>query len=178
MSAARIIRQVDCPEVAWKNGGGRTRELAVFPPGAGVNDFLWRLSMARVEQAGAFSRFEGVDRVLAVVDGTLRLSGAALDVRLDADSAPVAFDGASPITGEPLGGEALDLNAMARRGHWHVEMLRLPAGAKVGGGDATFLLALDSQRVGGTIADRLDCVQVTAPLTLTGPALLVRFSPD
>lgn len=32
-------------------------------------DFIWRISMARVEQPGPFSAFPGVDRVLAVLEG-------------------------------------------------------------------------------------------------------------
>ncbi|MBR7784673.1 HutD family protein, partial [Undibacterium luofuense] len=30
----------------WKNGGGSTTELAVFPEQAGLDQFIWRLSTA------------------------------------------------------------------------------------------------------------------------------------
>ncbi|MFD2137086.1 HutD family protein [Novosphingobium resinovorum] len=125
MTIARIIRAADCPEVPWKNGGGTTREIAVCPPGAGMGDFLWRLSMARVEQAGPFSSFDGIDRTLAVLEGTLHLSGA-VDAVLDPVSAPFPFDGAANVEGVPLGGAVLDLNAMVRRGTYNCEMQRLP----------------------------------------------------
>ncbi|ABQ70967.1 hypothetical protein HY78_01995 [Rhizorhabdus wittichii DC-6] len=172
----RVIRIADRPAVPWKNGGGTTREIAVFPPDAGMDDFVWRLSMARVEQAGAFSAFDGVDRVLAVLEGRLFLSGAGLDVALDGDSAPFAFDGGAPIAGEPLAGPVLDLNAMARRGRCGVAMERLAAGAEVAGGDAIFLLALEPQRIGADELGRLDVLSVADPVTAGGAALLVRFT--
>ncbi|HET8765250.1 MAG TPA: HutD family protein, partial [Rhodanobacter sp.] len=37
-----ILHLADCPPRPWKNGLGRTRELAIHPPGAGMDDFLWR----------------------------------------------------------------------------------------------------------------------------------------
>ncbi|WP_347271685.1 HutD/Ves family protein [Rhizorhabdus histidinilytica] len=172
----RVLRIADRPAVPWKNGGGTTREIAVFPPDAGMDDFVWRLSMARVEQTGAFSAFDGVDRVLAVLEGRLRLSGAGLDVTLDGGSAPFPFDGGAPIAGEPIAGPVVDLNAMARRGRCDVEMRRLSAGAEVTGGDAIFLLALEPQRIGEDELDRLDVVDIAVPVTTGGAALLVRFT--
>lgn len=171
-----VIRIADRPAILWKNGGGTTREIAVFPPGAGMDDFLWRLSMARVGRTGAFSTFDGVERVLAVLEGRLRLSGDDLDLTLDGDSAPFGFDGAAAVSGEPLDGPVLDLNAMARRGRYSVEMLRLGAGARVAGGDMTFLVALEPQRVGENDLDRLDGLRVVSPVTLGGSALVVRFT--
>lgn len=100
MTITRIIRAADCCEVPWKNGGGTTREIAVFPPGADMDTFLWRLSMARVEQAGPFSAFAGIDRVLTVVQGTLALGGS-VSVRLDETAAPFAFDGSAAVHGAP-----------------------------------------------------------------------------
>jgi environmental stress-induced protein Ves len=45
----------------WKNGGGETTEIAVFPDGAGLSDFDWRVSMARVDGDGPFSSFPGIE---------------------------------------------------------------------------------------------------------------------
>jgi environmental stress-induced protein Ves len=78
---------------------GTTREIAVFPPGAGMDDFIWRLSMATVEQAGPFSAFPGIERVLAVLNGRLSLVGEDLHAELDAASAPLCFDAALPVHG-------------------------------------------------------------------------------
>lgn len=176
MSIARIIRAADLPAVPWKNGGGTTREIAVWPPGAGMDDFLWRLSMARVEAAGPFSRFEGVDRVLAVIEGRLRLTGPAMDVALAADSAPFAFDGAAAVSGEPLAGAVLDLNAMARRGRCTLHMVRLAAGDVAPGTRRSVLLALEPQRLAGRALGRLDCADLSGPVRVEGRALAVRFT--
>ena len=54
----------------WKDGGGVTEQIAIEPPDATLADgFLWRLSMARVERSGPFSRFEGCDRALLLLEG-------------------------------------------------------------------------------------------------------------
>ncbi len=65
-----ILRVANCPAVPWKNGLGRTRELAIQPPGAGMDDFLWRVSVAEVETAAPFSAFPGVDRVISAKSAT------------------------------------------------------------------------------------------------------------
>ena len=79
----------------WKNGGGVTTEIAVFPEAAGLDDFEWRLSMATVATDGPFSLFAGVDRTLAVLDGegiVLSVDGMA-DATLTPASPPFAFRG-------------------------------------------------------------------------------------
>ena len=53
----RILRASDHRVMLWKNGGGSTTEIAVFPPGAGIGAFDWRVSMASVVGDGAFSAF-------------------------------------------------------------------------------------------------------------------------
>ncbi len=59
----------ELPVTPWKNGGGVTRELACYPPGASFDDFLWRVSVADVHQSGPFSVFPGIDRIIALLDG-------------------------------------------------------------------------------------------------------------
>ena len=105
------------PEVPWRNGGGTTREIACHPPGAGTDAFTWHISMAQVAQAGAFSHFGGIDRVLTILDGALilRVQGDA-PVTLKAASRPHVFPGDVPCMGTPVGGVVSDLNVMTRRG--------------------------------------------------------------
>ncbi|WP_332777660.1 HutD/Ves family protein [Polaromonas sp.] len=115
----RVIRAAECRAMPWKNGGGETTELAVFPPGASLDDFGWRVSRARVASDGAFSRFDGVDRSLAVLDGAgLVLSiGQAPAVTLAPGSPPLRF-AADVATFARLvrDKEAVhDLNVMTRR---------------------------------------------------------------
>jgi len=113
----RIRRAAGRAETPWKNGGGVTREVAAWPPGAGFADFHWRISIASVAQGGPFSTFAGVDRELAVLDGALRLSleGQA-DVIVSPGSPPVHFPGDIPCSGDPGAASVTDLNVMTRRG--------------------------------------------------------------
>lgn len=100
----------------WKNGGGQTAEIAVAPPGAGFQDFDWRVSTAIVAQDGAFSAFPGCDRVLAVVEGgPMELEFGDRVHRLDAGGPALAFAGDLPCHARLLGPPVLDLNLMLRR---------------------------------------------------------------
>ena len=101
--------------VPWKNGGGSTTEIAIGPPDSGFEDFDWRVSLATIEKDGAFSRFPGVDRTLALVEG----HGMTLDIDGDpvvvTDGDPVvAFDGSSDVTAKLSRGGSTDFNAMTR----------------------------------------------------------------
>ncbi|MEE4453035.1 HutD family protein [Novosphingobium resinovorum] len=178
MTITRIIRAADCPEVPWKNGGCTTREIAVFPSGAGMGDFLWRLSMARVEQAGPFSAFDGVDRTLAVIAGSLALTGPGIAVRLDPGSPPFPFGGGVAVHGEPLGEPVLDLNAMVRSGHCACTMTRLAAGDLATSTGTGFFVALEAQTVSGSALGRLDCIRFAGSVTAAGAGLFVDFVPD
>jgi hypothetical protein len=67
--AVRILAARERQAAAWKNGGGVTREVAAYPPGAGLADFAWRVSFAEVGEGGPFSVFEGADRIITLVAG-------------------------------------------------------------------------------------------------------------
>lgn len=112
----RIVLASNHKITPWKNGGGTTTEIAVHPPGAGIDEFLWRLSMARVESDGPFSTFDGVDRTLSILDGDgIRLTVDSVAVDLTAGSAPFAFAGDVPTAATLIGGPVTDLNVMTRR---------------------------------------------------------------
>jgi environmental stress-induced protein Ves len=111
-----LIRAVDCPEVTWKNGGGTTREIASFPAGAGMDDFDWRVSAARVDTPGAFSHFPGIDRTIAILSGRLQLEVADRDaITLVEGGGAYDFAGDVAAFGTPVTGPVLDLNLMVRR---------------------------------------------------------------
>lgn len=102
----------------WKNGGGETIEIAVFPPTAGLDDFDWRVSMARVETDGPFSAFTGIDRTLTILDGAglvLFIEGRD-PITLTDTSEPLAFPADLPTRAELVDGPVTDLNVMTRRG--------------------------------------------------------------
>ena len=96
----------------WRNGGGMTRELAAWPS---AGDWRWRMSVAEVGQSGPFSRFEGVERWFAVLQG----AGVALTLggrthQLTRDSAPLCFEGGLPADCDLLDGPTQDFNLMLR----------------------------------------------------------------
>ena len=123
----RILRAVNRTPMPWKNGGGVTREVAIWPPTAALDAFDWRISIADVAQGGPFSAFPGVDRVLTVIEGAgLELAVEDLaTVTLDAAAPPFAFPGDAACDAELHDGPIRDLNLMIRRGVCTVSVSRL-----------------------------------------------------
>lgn len=113
-----IIRYAELRADPWRNGGGVTRELASHPKAASAQDgaWDWRVSIADVSKAGAFSIFPGMDRVLTVIEGELLL--------LTVDGAehplekyrPFRFSGEADSAGALPTGDIRDLNVITRNG--------------------------------------------------------------
>jgi environmental stress-induced protein Ves len=113
----RIIRLHDCPPQPWKNGLGRTREIAVQPSADGSEDFLWRVSIAEVDSAAPFSRFPGIDRQIVLLDGdgfTMTLDDERTHA-LTTPFAPFAFPGEAKVEVALAGGPTRDFNLMLCR---------------------------------------------------------------
>ncbi len=109
------------PPVPWKNGGGSTRELACWPPGAGMDGFEWRVSVATITRPGPFSAFPGVDRQIMLLEGDgVHLQGAAgrWQHMLAQRWQPFGFSGEEPVDCHMLGSVSNDFNLMLRRGVW------------------------------------------------------------
>jgi len=164
----RILRAADRAAVPWKNGGGLTREVAVWPQDAGFDDFEWRVSIAEVRDAGPFSRFEGVERILAILDGRMRLEFADSVAELDAASAPLTFSGSESCSGTPLDGPVVDLNLMTRGRAGRMQRLR--RGIVRDG----LVVALATTRIGTETLHRFDAALVEAPVALGGDAYHLR----
>ncbi|WP_175921126.1 HutD/Ves family protein [Burkholderia pyrrocinia] len=114
---ATMIRAADLVASPWKNGGGVTREIGAFPPGAALDAFAWRVSVADVGTAGPFSRFDGIDRTLVLLSGagmTLAEAGGARHV-LDAPLTRADFAGETAIDATLHDGATRDFNLMTRR---------------------------------------------------------------
>jgi len=113
----KLIQYASLHATPWKNGGGSTTEITVFPPGATFEDFEWRISLATITQSGPFSVFPGIDRTLTLVDG----AGVVLDVgnerrvALSEREPVVAFPGETAVTATVDGGVTTDFNVMTRR---------------------------------------------------------------
>lgn len=111
------INTVSAPDVLpvpWRNGGGRTRELLVWPA---TQDWALRISVADISADGPFSVFEGIQRWFAVIEGP----GVALtfpdgERRVRLNDAPLRFDGAAAPHCRLLDGPTRDLNLMLRLG--------------------------------------------------------------
>lgn len=110
------------PPQPWRNGGGTTRELLAWPQAA---DWRVRLSVADVQSAGPFSRFDGVERWFAVLegDGVLLRSDFATH-RLTADSEPFRFEGGLAMDCTLVGGPTRDFNVMAPPGRARLQRMR------------------------------------------------------
>ena len=123
----QLIRASAYRRMPWKNGGGETAEIAVFPPQSALDAFDWRISMAHVESDGPFSSFANVDRSLAIVAGVgLRLNIDGREpIELTPASAPVAFPADVPTTVALLAGAITDLNVMSRRGRFTHRLRRM-----------------------------------------------------
>jgi environmental stress-induced protein Ves len=120
-----IIRLSDCPSQPWKNSLGSTREIAVQPSAAGSDDFLWRVSIAEVDSAAPFSRFPGIDRQIALLDGngfTMTLDDGRVHP-LTTPFAPFAFAGEAGVAVNLVDGPTRDFNLMVRREHARGEVL-------------------------------------------------------
>jgi len=114
-----VVHLADVTATHWRNGGGLTRELVAEPAGA---DWQWRLSVAEVAADGPFSRFEGVTRWFAVLQG----AGVVLNEhRLTAQDAPLCFDGGAATDCRLIDGPTQDFNLMLRGNCLPARMVRI-----------------------------------------------------
>ncbi|MFI9002068.1 HutD family protein [Streptomyces sp. NPDC053541] len=164
MTAGRLLRARDRAATPWRNGGGVTREIAAGPADAGLDDFVWRVSLADVAAGGPFSAFPGVDRVITVVDGPgMQLTVDGAPHLVDARFAPFRFPGDAVTDCRLLGGPLVDFNVMTRRtaATAEVRMVRGPFEAAPPAGAVTLVVVLNGTAVdtgSGRTLERFDAV--------------------
>jgi len=127
MSNIIHLKAANHRRMPWKNGGGETVEIAVFPENAALGDFDWRVSMATVATDGPFSIFEGIDRTLSILSGdgmALAIDGRE-PLLLTKISTPLAFPADVPVMATLSNGTITDLNVMTRRGRLDHTVVRL-----------------------------------------------------
>jgi uncharacterized protein len=137
-SHVTLLRGADLVASPWKNGGGVTREVAAMPPGAGLDAFIWRVSIADVAQAGPFSRFAGIDRTLVLLSGAGMLLDEARETggtQVHALKQPLdvaRFAGEAAIEARLVDGATRDFNLMVRRGaaNGALDIWRVDGGAQ------------------------------------------------
>lgn len=177
----RVVRLADHRVVPWKNGRGFTTELAVEPPGAGLGDFDWRISVARIDEDGPFSSFPGVDRTLLLLDG----AGVDLETpdrawSLDRRWAVARFPGEAPVRARLHAGPVTDLNVMVRRAAWSAAVAVVEAPAAPSGPEPTIAVALSgAPEVAGHELAPTEAVVAPGPVALggRGAVLVVRLTP-
>ena len=127
----------DVAPTPWRNGGGTTRELVVFPV---RENWHWRMSVADIEHDGPFSQFEGVQRWFAVLAGAgVRLAIDDAQHALTRSSSPLAFDGGGAAHCALTAGPTRDFNLMVREGRGRMERISGAAALAVASGSAVAL---------------------------------------
>ncbi|MEO7151164.1 MAG: HutD family protein [Burkholderiaceae bacterium] len=118
MTLPTLVSLADVAPQAWRNGGGRTRELLRWPLAKHDNaTWVLRISVADIESDGPFSVFPGVQRWFAVIDGVgVVLHFADGERALAPDAAPLRFDGGMAPGCTLVDGPTRDLNLMVRGG--------------------------------------------------------------
>lgn len=163
-SGVRVVLPSAWVTQPWKNGGGVTHEILRDGPPA---QFRVRVSLAEVTSDGPFSRFDAVDRVIALVEGRgFTLHGEGVRT-LSEPGVPHAFRGEEPIHCALIDGPVRDLNLMVDRRQARIEAERAVLGpgshALAPRGGELFVFVLE----GATRALPLYAlVHAEAPLTL------------
>jgi len=130
----RVLHEVSYRRLPWKNGLGSTLEIATDATEPG-GPWSWRLSLADVPSRAPFSKFPGIDRHLAVLDGLgMKLyrgeadptEAAQQSIAIPREGTAFAFAGEEVFIGEPIGHGVRDANLMLDRRYWRgsLEVLR------------------------------------------------------
>ena len=168
----QLLRAADRPAIQWKNGGGVTRDIIVSPPGATMDDFDWRISIADVGSSGPFSSFPGIDRKLAVLEGKIALTieGGA-PIILDPHTVALDFQGESAVQADLVGGPSRDLNVMTRRGRFISRMVQQSAARPQITAPVAIIVALSALTVASAAGvipmTMLDALLIEGPVQLT-----------
>jgi len=119
----KIIPPEQFNKTPWKNGKGETTELAISDGGT-LENFDWRISMAKVVEDGAFSYFTGYLRNLILIDGNgmdLQHDQSRID-RLERRLSFATFDGGCDTVSTLLAGPIIDINVITRADKYDVSV--------------------------------------------------------
>ena len=130
-STIQIIRYEECESSLWKNGGGSTKQLLIWPKGADLSNFDFRISIATISSDGPFSIFPGIDRQLCILEGEgvkllMSENGAkSCELVLRPNQAAFCFSGETQIESQRLDKRIIDFNVMTKRGKYRAYIERL-----------------------------------------------------
>ena len=114
-----LLRREEQALTPWRNAGGVTRELA---SGTVDGELLWRVSIARIDEPGAFSTWPGLHRTLLVLTGDQLVLTVAGNDHAVLRGQPIDFSGDAEVLCALPGGPVEVLNVMTRRGRPPVEL--------------------------------------------------------
>lgn len=120
---SRVIPANEYVRTRWRNAAGWTREIHAQPAtvrnagGTSTTGWDWRLSIAEIEHAATFSRYEGVERELVLLSGNgLQLRfGDGSQQQLLPPHDRCRFSGEAELEGEPVDRVVHVFNLMWRR---------------------------------------------------------------
>jgi len=166
-----IVRPEHWVAMPWKNGRGITHEVW-----KDADPFTVRVSVADVSEDGPFSTFEGIDRVIALLDGRgFELKGP-MSRRLTDVGGPFAFRGEDRYDCHLLDGPVKDFNLMTSREKWRTDVQRT-TNAVLSPGDFAFAIN-DGVRAGDATLGRHDFYRATTPTRVSGgQAIVVALKP-
>ncbi|MCP8688204.1 HutD/Ves family protein [Marinobacterium sedimentorum] len=180
----QLLRAPGYPRMPWKNGAGTTLEI-MRDAGVNLDGFGWRVSIADIDEAGAFSSFAGYQRIISVLEGEgMCLSVDGADSRPLRAFDPYAFAGDSRVECRLLNGAIRDFNLIyaPQRYSARLQWLRIEQAQRLFSSAATVLVfstgeGLQVNRRGDDcgVLGRYDCLGIGGDgqlleLTLSAPA--------
>ncbi|MFN8158390.1 MAG: HutD family protein [Candidatus Nanopelagicales bacterium] len=178
----QVLRADEHPVVPWANGRGVTEVVVSWPPGE--DEFEWRVSIATIEEPGAFSSYAGIDRTLVLVAGGPLVLGVDGTILAAEQRDPVSFSGDAETVCLATTDRARVVNVMTRRDAATAEVSVVEARAAGGtqpptvvrapeAGFAIAVVVRGTAAVGDDQLTAYDAVLSLDDLEVHGPATLV-----
>lgn len=140
----RGLRAADRVAVAWRNGGGVTREVATD----GSEPFRWRVSIADVASNGPFSVFSGYTRTITLVRGAgMRLTIDGIVHTIDERYRMFQFSGDAQTECTLVNGAVVDLNVMCAGGPARQRIAVVNAPVEIAFADTAIAIVLENTAV-------------------------------
>lgn len=179
MAHAKCINVSHLPSVPWKNGSGNTKEIAAFPENAGLDVFIWRVSVAEINRPSAYSLFPEIDRTQILIAGerlTLRNHNDQTKRLLAYES--FSFAGEQAWFAEPEG-DCQMLNVMTSRNE-AISEVEFVCGSFEGVGDGRYdlLFVVQGEYICKDASQRLVCGDFLQPALSLGETFALSASPD
>jgi environmental stress-induced protein Ves len=169
----RRIRRSDWRTMPWKNGGGITHEL--WREGEGKEGWSFRISLAEVREAGPFSRFEGIDRVILLMEGAGFVIRRADGVRVKITQVaqPFSFMGEDSWDCELVDGPVMDFNVMTARPRCAAVWFQ-PAGMVL----ADWFLSMEDGKINGEPIEKMELIACDGCIFTSVGGIAIRVSPE